>query len=227
MFTILVIFLSVSSGVYAQNVTGNSTVPVRVGWVPTNPGRSTMDIVWSCFSVLLICSYKCIHVNLPTFEEKHAKWHSVWGIPIWPHKLVRQKAYRKINLMALILLAPEIGVGMALAQYLGAKMELEDARKAVPEMELTLTHGFYATMGGFGCTIPASPQRVASNANSYHSQFDESATFLALGQRAHLHPVHYPDMREFDEPEIEDDKALLQGGSRLGTIGLASYGKHG
>lgn len=39
----------------AQNATASDE---HVGWVSSASGRSTSDILWSCFSILLVCTYK-------------------------------------------------------------------------------------------------------------------------------------------------------------------------
>src|SRR5438034_7065736 len=101
----------------------NATAPIspvdeRVGWVPSSPRRSTMDIIWSCVSILLVCSYKCLHFNISSFEEKQARWHETkrFRIPYWPEGPLIRKQLRKLKWMAIILVAPEIGVGVAVKE---------------------------------------------------------------------------------------------------------------
>lgn len=50
-----------------------------VGWVPTPSGRGAVNIVWSCLSILLVCTYKCVRFNIPAFEEKEAGWLHIKG----------------------------------------------------------------------------------------------------------------------------------------------------
>lgn len=63
-----------------------------------------------------------------------------------------RKHLRKIKWMALVLIAPEIGVAIACCQYMDARAEVRKARLEFPGEELTLTHGFYAVAGGFAVT---------------------------------------------------------------------------
>jgi len=79
------------------------------------------------------------------------RWHRFWGdtIPYWPKRPLRRKWWRKIAWMLTICLAPEIGVAVAVAQWLKVREELsrvnansESARK------FTMTQAFFAKMGG-------------------------------------------------------------------------------
>jgi len=134
--------------VYAQeNTTSHSSSDDRVGWVPNNGGRSTSGILWSCFSVLLVCSWKATHLNIPSRAETQATWYKLGPVPYWPHKLHWKKWRRKLEFMLLVIVAPELGVGLAIKQYV-------DAKKLVQAInddggEWTMVHGFYATMGGY------------------------------------------------------------------------------
>ncbi|PVH85313.1 hypothetical protein DL98DRAFT_651161 [Cadophora sp. DSE1049] len=143
----------------SQNATSNNTTPNassdRIGWKSSPDGRSTKDIIWSCASVLLVCTYKCLHLNISRFEENRAGWRRTkrWGIPYWPEWLMIWKWLRKIKWMGVILLAPEIGVAVACSQYVEAREEVRKAEAAFPEESLTLTHGFYAVAGGFAARV--------------------------------------------------------------------------
>ncbi|KAN0092364.1 hypothetical protein V8E51_018211 [Hyaloscypha variabilis] len=166
----------------AQNATASDA---HVGWVSSGSGRSTSDILWSCFSILLVCTYKCIHFNVPSRKESEAGWFT-W---IWCRKWLK-----KMGWMMLIVLAPEIGVTMALDQYLLAREDcheetsresqekrkvdesqvVEDGKKDVEtatakvtteesevnvdegeKQEITNTHTFFANMSGFNLRICA------------------------------------------------------------------------
>jgi hypothetical protein len=163
----------------AQNATASDT---HVGWVSSASGRSTSDILWSCFSILLVCTYKCIHFNVPSRKESEAGWFTwTW----WSRWL------KKIGWMMLIVLAPEIGVALAMDQYLLAREQChdeeirrqrsqkkrkvdeskgvedgeKDASTATTEVnvgkggkqEITNAHIFFANMGGFNLRICALP----------------------------------------------------------------------
>jgi hypothetical protein len=159
----------------AQNATASDK---HVGWVSSASGRSSSDILWSCFSILLVCTYKCIHFNVPSQKESEAGWFTwTW----W------RKWLKKISWMMLIVLAPEIGVAIATDQYLLAREQCheenkgksqkkrkvdesevaEDAEKHIKtvttemnvdegrKQEITNTHTLFANMGGFNLRIYA------------------------------------------------------------------------
>ncbi|KAL2071624.1 hypothetical protein VTL71DRAFT_12859 [Oculimacula yallundae] len=148
-----------------HNATGNSTAadPAKdhIGWKSSPDGRSTMDIIWSCASVLLVCTYKCLHMNIPSFEEKQAGWHRKWYILFWPEWPMIKMKLRKIKWMAIILIAPEMGVMLAVYQFAAAREKLQKARRKFPDEKLTLTHAFYALAGGFA--IGPGPGRVVES----------------------------------------------------------------
>jgi len=51
--------------------------------------------------------------------------------------------------MAIVIIAPEILVLIAVHSFYQARENLEAAKAVAPEFEWSLTHGFYAQMGGF------------------------------------------------------------------------------
>ncbi|KAH8587223.1 hypothetical protein B0O99DRAFT_694672 [Bisporella sp. PMI_857] len=107
----------------AANITSNEG---RVGWVSSSPGRSTSDILWSCFSILLVCAWKCIHFNVPSNEERDAGWHKLWHtVPYWPERLLWWRWSKTIGFIITIILAPEIGVAIAMDQHLFARESQE------------------------------------------------------------------------------------------------------
>lgn len=150
----MVSFLLDNSSLLTPLLARNSTSAVeRVGWVSSPDTRSTSEILWSCFSVFLVCSFKCVHLNLPTVQESEAGWHTLLAgwLPYWPTKPLRMLMLRKLMWMAIIVLAPEIGVALAAREYLNARR----LQKAVGSPAFTLTHAFFVSMGGFAVALPA------------------------------------------------------------------------
>ncbi|RYO81790.1 hypothetical protein DL766_004651 [Monosporascus sp. MC13-8B] len=135
----------------ATNITATNTTIAdgsgMVGWVSPDARRNTLDIILSCLSIFLVCSWKCVHLNLPTFEESRAGWHKVtisgkdWNIPVFPERPLLRKWGRKLMWMGLISIAPELGVALAVKQW-------EAARESAYGESYTMTHSFYAQMGG-------------------------------------------------------------------------------
>ncbi|KIK54076.1 hypothetical protein GYMLUDRAFT_177907 [Collybiopsis luxurians FD-317 M1] len=91
-----------------------------------NDCRTLLQIVWSCISVLIACTWVSVHPNVPGPDE------SSW-------KLLR----RKIGLMIIALIAPEMLVLWAAKQWFAARMLSKWYQG------WTRTHAFFAIMGGF------------------------------------------------------------------------------
>ncbi|PMD53100.1 uncharacterized protein K444DRAFT_572716, partial [Hyaloscypha bicolor E] len=104
-----------------------------------------MNIVWSCVSILLVCTYKCLHFNIPSFEEKRAGCY-----------------LRKLGWMLGVALAPEVGVGLAVMEYFQACKDLEEVKGRWPDLEIDLVHAFYARMGGFAVQLTDAQEATAT-----------------------------------------------------------------
>ncbi|KAF5368789.1 hypothetical protein D9757_012276 [Collybiopsis confluens] len=91
-----------------------------------NSSRTALDILWSCLSVLLACTWVSLHPNVPGPSEGFA-------IGFW----------RKIGLMMVTLIAPEVLVMWAARQWFAARRLVKGYRG------WTKTHAFFALMGGF------------------------------------------------------------------------------
>ncbi|KAL3470351.1 hypothetical protein BJX99DRAFT_251265 [Aspergillus californicus] len=148
--TVLTILLPVNA--YAQNNTTADDGSERVGWVSGPELRGTSNILWSCFAVFLVCTWKCMHLNLPSSEESQAQWHKAYGwLPYWPTRLYWRVIFRQIKWMCIMAIAPEFGVAMAFVDCWYAR----ELKRAVSSPRFTLTHAFYARMGGFVIAVPA------------------------------------------------------------------------
>jgi len=75
--------------------------------------RTLLSIVWSCLFTILLCTWVSLHPNIPGPEEK---WSKV--------------AWRRVGLMTLALLAPEIIVSWAMRQRTVAR-RLADRHKGL------------------------------------------------------------------------------------------------
>ncbi|KUJ20689.1 uncharacterized protein LY89DRAFT_730707 [Mollisia scopiformis] len=187
----------------------NTTLDARSGWVSSGDGRSTSDILWSCFSVFLVCTWSCLHLNVPSIEESEAGWYDWHGIPYWPELPLLEKWIRKILWMGAIVLAPEVGVAMAMRDFLSARESF--AKAAVQNADetgederakMTKSHAFLANMGA---DAGENMERPASNTN-----FDIPAPTLVEGILMNYDALAY--IREICQdchiPDEEDIKAL-------------------
>jgi hypothetical protein len=155
------------------NTTGSDD---RVGWVSGQGGRSTSNIIWSCFATFLVCSWKCVHLNIPSREESEAGWYTLGrtDVPFWPKPLRRRQWQRKLAFMCIIAIAPEVGVAMAVRQYLEARRARAAANRSGGNW--SMAHAFYANMHGFVLRIPnqAPPQQGADTSGPADKQLEVS-----------------------------------------------------
>ena len=115
------------------------------GFVSEPDGRGTLNIVWSCLSVLLLNTWTVLHINIPSSEWK------AWRIYL--HKF-------KWSFIALLI--PEGMIGIAYSQWRHAKISINQMKKHAPQW--TIVHGFYAEMGGFKVQDENSGQRYTFRA---------------------------------------------------------------
>lgn len=104
--------------------------------------RGTLDILWSCLSVLLLCTWSIQHLPIPhqcrprSVRQQINKFFYQLGI--------------KLRWMLVTLIAPELLCGVAAEEWLNAcKAARILAEKPDDEIEWTASHGFFAQMGGF------------------------------------------------------------------------------
>lgn len=83
-----------------------------VNWVSSLGGRSTFDILWSCLAVVVVCTYKVVHLNVPARAETEANWRTVISL---------KRYFRKLKWMSFMALAPELLLSMALQDWLWAR----------------------------------------------------------------------------------------------------------
>jgi len=93
-----------------------------------NGCRSLADIIRSCVITILLCTWVSMHPNIPSPDER------------WP-----RIALRRLGLLLLALSVPEAIIAWAMRQRQAAA---ELAKKHKGE-GWTITHGFFAIMGGF------------------------------------------------------------------------------
>ena len=94
----------------AFGIDGNNEA--KVGWVWNISNRSTFDVLWSCLSVILVCTYKVVHLNLPACREAEASWDQL---------LFWKKWLRKLKWMGFMALSPELLLSMALGDFLWSR----------------------------------------------------------------------------------------------------------
>jgi hypothetical protein len=119
--------------------------PTGVNFVRAANARGTLDIAWSSLSVVLLCTWTVLHLNVPAPIRTHGAWIKLG--------LMFERTLDKLKWMALTVVAPELLFGKALVDCLSAsfsKDEMKDLRtKARESNDWSLTHAYIANMGGF------------------------------------------------------------------------------
>jgi hypothetical protein len=162
----------------------------QVDWQASPESRGTFDILWSCITVLLICTYTVIHPNLPARDEKNASWYQ-------PPYL--RAGLRQVKWMLIAVVAPEIVIAIAIEDWATAKSELEEMKKR-EEPDWSMTHAFFAAMGGitlrFDEAIDPRPFPL------YGSQVRRLRNFYVTGARTPIIPPLSP--QKLSEDDIQD-----------------------
>ena len=110
---------------------GGQNVTMIKGFVQAPNARGTIDIVWSCLATIFLCSWSILCLNLPAAGEN-----------------MFHRFRRKCYWFLLTLIGPEVIFQLALGEWLLARRWYREMKKMDYE-KWTMTHSFYANMGGF------------------------------------------------------------------------------
>ena len=118
------------------------------GWVSTDCGRGTSDILWSCLATIILCVWTVIHLPLPCCS-RFERGRLVPGEPsrTWRNWLIRSGIVPAI----ISVVAPEILTITAISEFIEARY----TTKRMTEMNWTLIHGFFLNMGGICLKTPS------------------------------------------------------------------------
>ncbi|KAJ5710194.1 hypothetical protein N7493_009786 [Penicillium malachiteum] len=159
----------------------------QVGWVDEPNARGTWDILSTCILTIALCCWSSVYPNIPRRSDN----------------IFRQSA-GKINLFFIGLLGPEFLLVIALGQWSSARASFKKFRDAGYE-NWTMTHAFFADMGGFLLECPG------------------SKTFpIDAEQLFWLVKDGYMDYPDLDTADIKD-KSKSDSLARMITIGQAAW----
>ncbi|KAF4337599.1 hypothetical protein FBEOM_8527 [Fusarium beomiforme] len=117
-----------------------------VGWTPSPDGRGTYDIIFTCLVTTFLCCWTSVYPNIPADGE------NVWT-----------SLRDKLGLACLGLLGPEFIIVLAIGQKSSARRSVAKFNRA-GHTEWTITHGFFADMGGFVLDAEGLPHPIPLNA---------------------------------------------------------------
>ncbi|KAJ7910785.1 hypothetical protein B0H13DRAFT_1876383 [Mycena leptocephala] len=90
-----------------------------------NNCRKLFDIVWGCLATIFACTWVSVHPNVPA-----------------PNQSRLALFWRRLKMMLIAVIAPELMVGFAARQFFAARLLSK-------EFGFSRTHGFFFRMGGF------------------------------------------------------------------------------
>lgn len=127
-----------------KSYSSNCTLPSTGESFVSSPNvRGTLDIAWSCLSVLVICTWSVLHLNVPVQSECKSKLHRV-------HRAAF-RATTKLKWMLFNLLAPEWSLAKAWADSRSVAFVQDGFRKLAEtdEVHWEKCHSHFANLGGF------------------------------------------------------------------------------
>ena len=151
MFALSTAFTYLLLPTFASSYTGfapNCTIPPEnTNIVGSPPVRGTSDILWTCVSVLITCTWAVQHLSVPSHDPPE--------VPSWRHgwKEKARHNWTKFKWTLLTLTGPEFIFAKGLSEFLAARYSNQQflkAKKSHPHWkEWTTTHAYYANMRGF------------------------------------------------------------------------------
>ena len=112
------------------------------GWVSTDCGRGTSDILWSCLATILLCVWTAIHLPVPLYHGQR---------PL----SIQEKLVGSRTIPALIsIIAPEYLAITAVAELTASWLGKGEIKR-LTQIDWTLTHQFFLDMGGICLKSPS------------------------------------------------------------------------
>ncbi|KAL2822218.1 hypothetical protein BDW59DRAFT_149588 [Aspergillus cavernicola] len=112
-----------------------SNITTPSSWVSEPSGRGTWSILSSCLLTITLCCWTSVCPNIPAQSDRY--WCSL---------------REKMHLACIGVLGPEFLLMLAMGQWSSARKSVKAFRRLNPgsrKCEWTMTHAFYADMGGF------------------------------------------------------------------------------
>ncbi|PYH47127.1 uncharacterized protein BP01DRAFT_315212 [Aspergillus saccharolyticus JOP 1030-1] len=114
-------------------MTGNTTLTVvQQGWVDEPYTRGTWSIISTCLLTIILCCWTAVLPNIPARNDR---WYD--------------RLRDRLHLFSIGLLGPEFLLMLALGQWSSARASVNNSSQGKATIPWTLTHAFYADMGGF------------------------------------------------------------------------------
>lgn len=126
------------------SISTNCTLPPNGATFVQSPNvRGTLDIVWSCVSLLLICTWSILHLNVPIQSTPRNKKQS--------YNRTTRRLARKFGWMAMNVMSPEWAMGKAWSDYRTVSDNMATFKCIAEQDDVpwSQAHSHLANMGGF------------------------------------------------------------------------------
>lgn len=152
------------------------------GWVSTDCGRRTSDILWSCLATILLSVWTVIHLPVPCYSRfEEGKLISGEPSQSWRNWVIRSGIVPAV----ISVIAPEFMTYMALRDLYAAWL----IQRLMKQMKWTLTRAFFLHMGGF-CLETPSGLRMQFDVNQLLSAIANSADWLRQLEKVEEHHIN-------------------------------------
>ncbi|KAJ7219864.1 hypothetical protein C8J57DRAFT_1731930 [Mycena rebaudengoi] len=108
-----------------------------------NNCRKLFDIVWGCLVTIFACTWVSVHPNVPP-----------------PNKSPLALLWRRLKMMLIAIIAPELMVGFAARQFFVSQWYAK-------KHKISRTHGFFISMGGFVSHVGHHPVTTLDAVHDY------------------------------------------------------------
>lgn len=175
------------------------------GWVSTDCGRGTSDILWSCLATIFLCVWTAMHLPVPYYRGQQ---------PL----SMRQKIVRSgIGPAVISIIAPEFLAFTAVCELTKSWLGRGVIRR-LAQTDWTLTHHFFLDMGGICLRSPS---------GRYLQIGSEDVVKALKRSRSHSkqtkdHPAWVLELTKLTEDEVKD-LAKSDTLSKLITCGQALW----
>ncbi|KAJ6554618.1 hypothetical protein B0H19DRAFT_910377, partial [Mycena capillaripes] len=141
--------------------------------------RKLFDIVWGCLATIFAATWVSVHPNVPP-----------------PNQSRLSLFWRRLRMMLVAIIAPELMVGFATRQFFTARRY----SKVCAEYHISKTHGFFISMGGF-------VSRMGHHPITTPKQLQDIARYLT-----DIHAVDVEDIKDKSKGDtLSKGVALFQG----------------
>jgi len=183
----------------------NCTLPLHSGNFVAAPNvRGTLEIVWSCGSVIILCCWSILHLSVPPQFNPETNIQKL-----------RRRLYlffRKLKYTGYTMLAPEAIMSRAIVDLLSARAFRRPLQRLAKHdgVPWSLSHTFIANMGGFAICFHHYPERLGDvGINDPETVFQSSyPPRLILSQVCkNCHQVDDPPNHEVDSSTAAQEVA--------------------